>query len=39
MEIKYRVSISRDNDLLRYYKKSLPLSKRDKKVLRIIFGV
>jgi hypothetical protein len=39
MEVKYRVSISRDDDLLKYYRKCLPLSRRDRKVLRIIFGV
>lgn len=39
MEVKYRVSISRDDDLLRTYRKKFSLSRHEKKVLRVIFGV
>lgn len=39
MKILYEVSISRNDDLLKMYRKKYFLSRHEKKVLRIIFGI
>lgn len=39
MKLFYEISLSRNDDLLKMYRKKYFLSRREKKVLRIIFGI
>jgi hypothetical protein len=39
MKLFYEVSISRDDDLLKVYRKKFSLSRHERRVLREIFGV